>query len=179
MMVTLHTPLLLLLFFFSTSLSLPSSPPPFILSSHTLHSVCSTDFLPPVSLPPFYPPHLASLPDAAALRRPKFPFHLSSPSIHLCIWPRSTSPAAQSITYRLHYPAPFLLLLFAFFRPAFLPIPPLVSPLSIPLRLACLFCFGFFAFSDLASASCPPRLVCLLSPFCFFFLLFVSFWPVN
>jgi len=58
----------------SLSTSLSSSPPPLILSTHTLHSVCSTDFLPPVS-PPFYPPHLSSpLPMQLHFVDPNFPF---------------------------------------------------------------------------------------------------------
>ena len=125
--------------------SLSSSPPPFILSTHTLHSVCSTDFLPPVSLslslpPPlffFTPPHLGSLPMQLHSADPNFSSHPSSPSIHLSIWPRSTSPAARSITYRLHYPAPFLLP-HVFFRLALLPIPPLISPSALP-RTALVF----------------------------------------
>lgn len=51
---------------------LSSTPPPIILSTHTLHSVCSTDFLPPVS-PPFCPPHLSSLPTQLHFINTNFP----------------------------------------------------------------------------------------------------------
>lgn len=64
-----------------------------------LHSVCATDFLPP-------------LPLAAALLRPKFCI-LSDPSLHL------TSPSLScSSVYHLHYPALFLIPLAYFNLPS-------------------------------------------------------------
>lgn len=106
----------------------------YILSAQLISCLLSLSF----SLPFFFtPPHLGSLPMQLHSADPNFSSHPSSPSIHLSIWPRSTSPAARSITYRLHYPAPFLLP-HVFFRLALLPIPPLISPSALP-RTALVF----------------------------------------
>lgn len=149
--------------------------PSFILSTHTLHSVCSTDFLPPVS-PPFYPPHFSSLPMQLHFADPNFPstpsllffypsFHLTSLYLSHCSVYHLPATLSSSI------PPPF--------RPfssrsTFLPIPPLILPSASSLQFAV-----FSAFSNLVSQ--PPVLlilVCLLSPFSFSLFLSVSFFPV-
>lgn len=145
----------------SLSTSLSSSPPPFILSTHTLHSVCSTDFLPPVSLPPFYPPHLGSLPMQLHFADPNFP---STPPLLLSISPSD-----------LALPLPLLSLSLTGYiiqphSSSLLPFSPRIPTnssshlaFSISLHLACLFCFGFLlsliyrgpAVLLVWSASCP------------------------
>lgn len=132
-------PSLLLLLFLPLSLILTPS----IYPLYTYSTFCLLNWFPAscLSLSPspffFTPPHLGSLPMQLHSADPNFSSHPSSPSIHLSIWPRSTSPAARSITYRLHYPAPFLLP-HVFFRLALLPIPPLISPSALP-RTALVF----------------------------------------
>lgn len=124
-----------------TSLSLILTPS--IYPLYTYSTFCLLNWFPAscLSLSPspffFTPPHLGSLPMQLHSADPNFSSHPSSSSIHLSIWPRSTSPAARSITYRLHYPAPFLLP-HVFFRLALLPIPPLISPSALP-RTALVF----------------------------------------
>lgn len=162
MSVTLHPSSSL-----STSLHIifTSPPPPCFLSTHTLHSVCSTDFLPPVSLPHFYPPHLDS-PDAAALRRPKFflPALISFyPSLHLT----SLSFPCCSVyhlpaTLSSSTPPPSCL-----FQPAFLPIPLLssASPCILPVSSALAFCSLSFSICPLScSFGLPPAYSVSLSP---------------
>lgn len=147
--------------------SSPPPPPPCFLSTHTLHSVCSTDFLPPVSLPHFYPPHLDS-PDAAALRRPKFflPALISFyPSLHLT----SLSFPCCSVyhlpaTLSSSTPPPSCL-----FQPAFLPIPLLISPSAspciLPVSSALAFCSLSFSICPLScSFGLPPAYSVSLSP---------------
>lgn len=139
MTVTPHPPT-------SCSLSTPlsSSPPPFILSTHTLHSVCSTDFLPPVSLPPFYPSHLGSLPMQLHFADPNFPstppllsFY---PSLHLTsLYLSRCSVYHLPATLSSSIPPPSCL----FFAPCSYQFLFLVSPSAPPLHLACLFRFAF------------------------------------
>lgn len=176
MMVTLHP---------SSSSSLPTSlhiiftPPPllFIPSTHTLHSVCSTDFLPPVSLPQFYPPHLDSLSPCSCT--PPTQIFASTPPLLLSI---SASDLALlllllglSLTGYI-IPPPFLLPLAYFLRfYQFLPSSRLQHPPASCLSLL----LWLSAFSHLASASCPARVVCLLPPFCFSFFFAVHLWSVN
>lgn len=78
--------------------------------------------------PPSQPPHPVSWCSCTLSTQIVHPPLLFSPPlpIHPSIWPRSTPPAAWSITLRLHHPAPFLLLPSAFFAPFS------VSPLILP-----------------------------------------------
>ncbi len=161
----LCTPILLLSV--SCSLILTSSPLPFILSTHTLHSVCSTDFLPPVSLPPFHSPHLCSLPMQLHIADPNFP---STPPLHLSISPSDLALPlpllSRSLTryiIQLHSSSSF------HFRLKVLPIPSLILPVASPCILlvfsALVFCFLSFSVSLMsASFGLPP-----VTFFCFSF----------
>lgn len=137
MTVTPHPPLTSS----TLSTSLSSSPPPFILSTHTLHSVCSTDFLPPVSLPPFYPPHLGFLPMQLYFADPNFtsipPLLLSISLSDLALPLPLLSLSLTSYNIQLH-------------SSSLLPFSPCVPTNSFPhltfsilLHLACIFSFGF------------------------------------
>lgn len=129
-------------------------PPSFILSTHTLHSVCSTDFLPPVS-PPFYPPHFGSLPMQLHFADPNFS---STPSL-LFFYP-SLHLTSLYLSHCLVYHLPAALSssipppLCPFFPPesTFPPIPPLILPSGSSLQTAV-----FSALSNLVSQ--PPVLL--------------------
>lgn len=132
------------LFYLSSHHLHPPFPPPprllFIPSTHTLHSVCSTDFLPPVSFPQFYPPHLDSLPVQLHSVDPNFaptpPLLLSISASDLALLLLLLSLSLTSYIIRPPHSSSLLPISCA---------PTNSSPrlaFSIPLNLACLFCFG-------------------------------------
>lgn len=154
-------------------------PPPFILSSHTLHSVCSTDFLPPVSLPPFSPLLISAFsrcsctPSTQMLLPPLLSFSISQSDLALPLPLLSLSLTGYII--QLHSSS-FLFFLF----PPFVPSNASSHlAFSIPAAscLSPLLCVSDF--SRLASASCLPPSVCLLSHFRVSFFLSVLWALVN
>lgn len=137
-------------------------PPPPMFSLYTYSTFCLLNWFPASCLSfQFYSPHLDSFPHAAALCRPKFCIHSPLPSIHLYTWPRSLFPAAQSITYHVHYQAQFLLLL-AYFNLCVLTnssslILPSAFPCVLPVSSGLASCFCSFSICPLpCSFGGPP-----------------------
>lgn len=148
----------------STSLHMIRTPPSHMFPIYSTFCLLNW-FLPP---PPPYP-HFTLLissqlsPHAAALRRPRFWILASSLSIQLGIWPPSSSPAAPSITYRLHYPVPFLLSL-AYLDPQIPPISPSASLGISPVSSALALCFLSFSICLLSCVlGLPPATILFLS----------------